>query len=276
MWHANGRLRRITEINLEICFPDLSAERRAALARRRLRELSLSIFEHGRNWLWPLERLRQEITCVSGERHLQAAVANDRGVVLLMPHLGNWELANYYLNIRYAVTVMYKEPKGARFEGFVRAARQRGGSKLVSTGQSGLRVLLKSLKSGEMIVLLPDQVPSPNCGKFAPFFNEPTLTMTLATKLLQRTGAEALFCYCKRQPDGRYKIVFRLPDEGIYDPDCATALAAMNMSIERCVMDCPEQYQWQYKRFKILPNLQKRDYSGNSGNPNRELRHRRS
>lgn len=275
MWHADGRLRRNTETNLEICFPDLPADDRALHVRRRLRELSLSILEHGRTWLWQPERLLQDVTRVRGECHLQAAVANDNGVVLLVPHLGNWELANYYVSKRYAVTVMYKEPKAAVFDDFVRQARQRGGSKLISVGHGGVRVLMKSLKAGEMILLLPDQVPSANCGKFALFFDEPTLTMTLATKLLQRTDAKAVFGYCKRQPDGKYEMVFRPPDAGIDDPDCATALAALNKSIERCVMDCPEQYQWQYKRFKILPNLQKRDYSGNNRNPSRRFRQNR-
>ena len=69
-----------------------------------------------------------------------------------------------------------------------------------------------------------------------------------------------MIAYCKRLPDGKYEMVFRPMDEGVYDPDCLTSLTALNKSIEGCIMDCPEQYQWEYKRFKYLPNLQKRDY----------------
>jgi KDO2-lipid IV(A) lauroyltransferase len=84
--------------------------------------------------------------------------------------------------------------------------------------------------------------------------------MTLATNLIQRTGAKALCAYCKRVGGGNYEIVFRPADDDIYSPDSATALAAMNKSIEQCVLDCPEQYHWAYKRFKNLPNQVKRDY----------------
>ena len=120
--------------------------------------------------------------------------------------------------------------------------------------------MLTALRAGEVVSMMPDQEPPDARGKFAPFFGEPALTMTLATNLIQRTGAKAICAYCKRVGGGNYEIVFRPADEDIYSPDCGTALAAMNKSIERCVLDCPEQYQWAYKRFKNLPNQAKRDY----------------
>ena len=262
MWKINGRLRRITETNLAISFPDLPQEDRTRLAHMRLYELNLSILEHGRNWLWEPARLLQDVAHVTGECHLHAALADQCGTMVLLPHLGNWELANHYLSGHHPVTTMYREPKTSIFADFIHQARRRGGAKLVSASRGGVRALLRSLKSGQMISLLPDQVPPLRFGKFAPFFGEPTLTMTLATKLLQRTHARAVCSYCKRLPDGKYEIVFRPVDEAIYDPDSATALAALNRSIECCLLDCPEQYQWQYKRYKILPNLEKRDYFG--------------
>ena len=258
MWRINGRLRRVTETNLAISFPDLSEDDRTQLAHRSLYELNLSILEHGRNWLWTPQRLLQDVMRITGERHLQAALADQSGTIVLLPHLGNWELANHYLSARYPVTTLYREPKTAIFADFIRRARRRGGAKLVSTSLGGVRALLQSLSSGEMISLLPDQVPPLRFGEFAPFFGEPTLTMTLATKLLQRTHAKAVCGYCKRLPNGKYEIVFCPVDEAIYDPDSAIALAALNKSIENCLLDCPEQYQWQYKRYKLLPNLEKR------------------
>jgi KDO2-lipid IV(A) lauroyltransferase len=158
------------------------------------------------------------------------------------------------------MTALYRHPKTALFGDVVRRARERRGAKLVPTDSSGVRALFKALKSGEIVTILPDQVPPRAQGMFAPFFGEMTLTMTLATNLLHRTGATAVCCYCKRLPDGKFEIIFHPVDEDIYAPDSATALAGLNKSIERCVLDCPEQYQWNYKRFKFLPNLQKRDY----------------
>jgi KDO2-lipid IV(A) lauroyltransferase len=138
-----------------------------------------------------------------------------------------------------------------------------------------VRTLLKALNSGGVLTILPDQVPPVSSGKFAPFFGEPTLTMTLVTNLIQRTGARAVCCYCKRLPGGKYELVFREVDEDVYAADFDTALAGINNSVERCVRDCPEQYQWQYKRFKFLPNMEKRDYGDSKCASGDSLRHRK-
>lgn len=262
MWRANGRLRRVTERNLEICFPDFSAEQRTRLAQLSLRRLSSNIIDAGRTWLWRPERLLRQITRVSGEDHLRDAIAAGDGTLVLLPHLGNWELFNPYFSAYESVTAMYGHSKNAIFDDFIRQARQRSGTTMVHTGVSGVRALLKALKAGNIVLMLPDQVPQREFGKFAPFFGEPAFTMTLATNLLHRTGARAVCAYCKRLADGKYEIVFRPVDAAIYDPDDVTALAALNKSVEKCVLECPEQYQWGYKRFKILPNMEKRDYYG--------------
>jgi len=276
MWRANGRLRRVTEHNLAICFPERPEEERAKLARSSLYELNLRIFEMGATWLWSAERIEGQIKNVVGEEHLLATVENGTGTLLLAPHLGTWETVNIYLCERYEVTTLYRRPKSAFFDDVIREARERNGAKLVPTDVSGVRALLKALKSNTMVTILPDQVPPRKMGAFAPFFGEPTLTMTLATNLIHRTGAKAVCAYCKRLPDGRFDLVFRPVDEGIYDPDNTIALAALNKSVEQCVMDCPEQYQWQYKRFKYLPDLQKRDYRIKYDYDSSKLRHRQA
>jgi len=260
IWQSNGRMRLVTESNLAICFPTMSNEERLKLALSSLYEACLCILEATRAFLRPLERLDAQVDRVTGLEIWQDAVAHDTGIVLLVPHLGNWELAGMLLSKLCSPTVMYRPPKTETFDDFVRESRERRGSKLVPTNSSGVRALMKTLKSNGVIIILPDQVPAKSLGEFAPFFGEETLTMTLATNLIQRTGAKAICCYCKRQSIGSYELVFREVDEGIYDADCATAIASLNKSVERCVMDCPEQYQWSYKRFKYLRNLEKRDY----------------
>jgi KDO2-lipid IV(A) lauroyltransferase len=262
MWRANGRLRRVTERNLDICFPDLTTEQRAKLARSSLLGLSSNIIDIGRTWIWRPERLLRHITRVSGEDHLRDAIANGKGTLVLLPHLGNWELMSPYFGARGSTTAMYGHAENVILDDIVHKARQRSGITMVHTGVSGVRALLKELKAGNFVLMLPDQVPQKGFGMFAPFFGEPAYTMTLATNLLQRTGAKAVCGFCKRLPDGNYEIVFRAVDDAIYDPDDATALDALNKSVETCVLDCPEQYQWGYKRFKLLPNMEKRDYLG--------------
>ena len=130
----------------------------------------------------------------------------------------------------------------------------------MSIGTSGLRAVLQALRANDMALLFPDQVPPRHSGQFAPFFGEPTLTMTLGSKLLRRSGARAVCAYCKRLPGGRYELVFRPVDEAIYDTDLATSLVGLNRSVEACVRECPEQYQWEYRRFKFLTDYRRRYY----------------
>lgn len=260
MWRSNGRSRRVTECNLAISFPAMPDDERNELARSSLYEMGLSILEAARTLVWPVERLDTQVDRVVGLDLFQNAMAEGTGIVVLFPHLGNWELAGLFLGKYCSPTVMYRPPKTKLFGDFIRKARERRGSKLVSTSTSGVRALIKTLKSQGVIFILPDQVPPKSQGEFAPFFGEETLTMTLATRLMRRTGANALFSYCKRQPDGSYELVFCAPDDDIYDADHKTSLAGLNRSVERCIMECPEQYQWSYKRYKYLPNLERRDY----------------
>jgi len=260
LWRTKSRTRRITERNLAISFPDMPVASREQLARASLRELSENILDIGRTWLWRPERLLRRVIGVSGEEHLQAAVENGSGTIVLIPHLGNWELLNLYICNEYPVTTMYQEQKRVELSDLMRHARERGGAKLVPTTAGGVRSILRALKSGEVTSVLPDQVPPVEGGEFAPFFGEPALTMTLVTNLIQRTGAKAIGAYCKRVPGGQYEIVFRPADEKIYASDSGTALAALNRSVEQCVLDCPAQYQWAYKRYKALPDLTKREY----------------
>jgi KDO2-lipid IV(A) lauroyltransferase len=274
MWQSNGRIRKVTECNLAICFPEMSDAERLRLARHSLYELNLCIFELGRTWIWKPERLDAQVTQVVGMEIWRAAVAEGKGTVMLAPHLGNWELTGIYLGRDHVLTTLYREPTKKALGDIIRRARERRGAKLVSGCPSGVRTLLKALKSGGVLAILPDQVPPISSGKFAPFFGESTLTMTLVTNLIQRTGARAVCCYCKRLPGGKYELVFREVDKDLYAADPDTALAGLNKSVERCVRDCPEQYQWQYKRFRFLPNLEKRNYGDSKRASGEGLRHR--
>ena len=259
-WQFNTRSRKITERNIAIAFPELPISEQRQLARNSFRELYRCVADIGPSWLWSAERSLDCVSSIVGEEHLHAAVAEDRGVIVLLPHLGNWELLGPYLATQYSVTTLYKEPKNSALNDIILRSRQRHGNVLVPANKSGVRALLKALKSRELVVILPDQVPSIESGEFASFFGEPALTMTLVSSLINRNSSKAVIAYALRQPDHSYQIVIRPVDEEIYSSDCPTALRALNKSVEQCVLERPEQYQWEYKRYKYFPDYSRRKY----------------
>jgi KDO2-lipid IV(A) lauroyltransferase len=260
MWQANRRTRPITEVNLAICFPDMTPERRQSLVKASLYETNASIIDTARCWARSRAYLEGRISNVVGLEHLHETVAAGQGTLVLLPHLGSWEIVSLYLSSRHRVTALYREPKTTVFADFVHRRRERQGIRLLSIGTAGLRAVLQALRANDMALLFPDQVPPRHSGQFAPFFGEPTLTMTLGSKLIHRSGARAVCAYCKRLPGGRYELRFRPVNEAIYDADLSTSLAGLNKSVEACVRECPEQYQWEYRRFKFLTDFRRRHY----------------
>lgn len=259
VWPLNTTARRITERNIAIAFPKMPLAEQRCLAKASFVQLFRCVADLGSSWLWPVDRVLERFASVVGEEHLQTAMAHNRGVILLLPHLGNWEVIGTYLATRYPVTTLYKETGLAALDDLIHRSRQRHGNRLVPADKSGVRTLMCALKSREIVIILPDQVPARESGEFAPFFGEPALTMTLVTKLIHRFGCRAVFGYAKHQPDNNYELVFRPADEDIYSADPSTALTALNKSVEQCVLDCPEQYRWEYKRYKHLPDFFRRE-----------------
>lgn len=253
LWFAKSRERRTTEINLARCLPELDPSRRRRLARASLADFARTALEIVKVWFDDPDRVMRAIVAVEGEELLREALAAGRGVVVLGPHHGNWELLGMYLGRRYGVTSMYLPGKDPRVDQLVHEVRSRDGATLVPADGSGVRALLRTLKAGRLVGVLPDQEPKQAGAEFAPFFGTPALTMTLISNLLARTGARAVMGYVLRLPEGGFRLIFREPDPALYATDMMDSLAGLNRSVEQCARDCPEQYQWEYKRFKRQP-----------------------
>jgi KDO2-lipid IV(A) lauroyltransferase len=250
----NSRSRRVVEANLRHCFPQWSEDRRQALVRQTMRESGKTLFEMAGFWHWPTEKSKHLICEVHNQVLLQEALARQHGVIVLAPHLGNWELAGIYLARQAPITCLYAPAKLPAMDRLMIRGRQRNGTKLAPTNMQGVKALLKALKAGEMVGILPDQVPESGSGVFAPFFGQPALTMTLLTTLARRTEAAVLCCYARRREDGRgFDMVWLPADPDIRLEDEQAAVIALNRSVEQCVLQCLEQYQWEYKRFRERP-----------------------
>ena len=246
-------LRAVADLNLRLCFPDLTEEDRRRLVRRVLAENGATVLEMSSIWRWPADKLRRLEKGVEGLDLLERAISRGAGTLLLSPHLGNWEFLNAFMMRHTQLVSLYRPPRIAELDDFMRRARERTGCIMVPATPAGMRPLLKALHSNYTVLILPDQEPLPAHGVHAPFFGVPALTMTLVSRILGRTGCEALFVTAERCSEGGFRIRFQQPPEGLADPDEERAAASLNRGVETCVRRCPEQYLWTYKRFMSAP-----------------------
>jgi KDO2-lipid IV(A) lauroyltransferase len=257
-----NKRRRTAEVNLKLCFPEMQEHARVQLARRHLMEFGKAITETAVLWTRNAEEFGKLVHKVSGEELVKNAMRHGKGLILAMPHLGAWELVSLYCSRRYPLTTMYRTPPMSAFGNMMRAARERFGARLVSGEKNGIRALYRALENGEMVAILPDQVPASRSGAVhAPFFGIPASTMVLLSRLAMKTQAPVIFAYAERLPRGRgYHVRFLLGQAGINGRDLERSVAQVNAMVEQCVRELPEQYQWVYKRFRNQPKGEKAHY----------------
>jgi KDO2-lipid IV(A) lauroyltransferase len=252
MWWRNGREAQVTKRNIELCFPQLSQTGQDELAQRSLVNTAQTGLELIKVWMQSNQHTAAQIRSVENQELFDNALLSGKGLLLLVPHLGNWEVVGLWCGQRREMTALYQPPKQALLEPMIKQARERMGNRLHPTDVTGVRAVLKALKNDGVSAILPDQEPDPEGGRFAPFFGVETLTMTLIHGLAKRTGCVVLMAYGQRVAGG-WQIVFKEADPAIAASDIDESVRALNRSVESCVQDCPEQYQWEYKRFKKRP-----------------------
>lgn len=253
LWYSRSSTFKVTMINLKTCFPEESVQQREQKAKKSLIALGKTYAEMGVSWMWPIPKVNKLITQVEGMEYLQKALSDNNGIVLIAPHLGNWELLNHFFRQHLFMTVMYKTSKIPALDRFIFNTRKRVDVGLVPANKDGVLSLFKILDNKGVIAVLPDQEPNPKSGIFAPFFGQPALTGKLIGDLAKKTPAYLLCCYAKRLDDGNYAVVLKPANKDIRNDDLLVSATALNKSIEECILDCPEQYQWGYKRFRKQP-----------------------
>jgi Kdo2-lipid IVA lauroyltransferase/acyltransferase len=260
LWRIPSGSRRIAERNLALCFPEMPAAERDKLLRRNLMETGKGMLELGSLWLWRGERVLGLVQGpVAGEEALAGAVRQKRGAILLTPHLGAWEMAGLYYSNCYPLTILYR-PSRVGLDALSRQGRGRLGGRVVATDASGIRALLKALRRGEVLGILPDQDigsddDSDAEGRaFAPFFGIAASTMTLVSRLALKTGVPVLLTWAERLPRGRgYVLHLRTLPEVTAAASLAESVAALNQGVEAAVRTLPVQYLWAYRRFRTRP-----------------------
>ena len=190
-----------------------------------------------------------------GSELVEAALAQGQGVVFLTPHLGCFEITAQAYAQRFGqtgkpMTVLFRPPRQTWLRALVAESRQRPGLLTAPTTLSGVKQLIKALKNGESVGLLPDQVPPQGMGVMAPFFGREAYTMSLSVRLLQQTGACVLLAWGERLSWGRgYRVHVQALDAEL-PTALPEAVSAINHAMELLVLQCPQQYLWGYARYK--------------------------
>ncbi|MGB7298489.1 MAG: lysophospholipid acyltransferase family protein [Burkholderiaceae bacterium] len=225
-----------------------------------------AIFEAGRliaecPYIWsrtPREISRRILMNCSPEHMAEMAAAEKRGkgVLILTPHLGSFEVAARYYAAHRPITVLFKPAKIDFINKWLVAARQVDGINAVPPTVGGLRQMLRTLRQGNIVGLLPDQVPTGGDGEWSRFFGQPAYTMTLPQRLVEMTGCAVVLCVGERLDAGRGWRMHFEPLNEVPTP------AVVNARFEQLIRRLPEQYLWGYNRYKVPAGVTPADDPG--------------
>jgi KDO2-lipid IV(A) lauroyltransferase len=256
-WLFAHKNRKITETNIKKCFPKLTTEQSKSLAKQSINSTIMSMMELGKLWD-ENTNVEDFIENISGIEEFSKSLAENKGLLLALPHIGNWEVMNTVLSKFDKFAFLYKPPSDAKIEKILVENRGQTNSTQIEANVKGVRKIMMHLKDKGFVTILPDQRPKNGQGIFTAFFNIPTYTMTLFSKLAIKTKVPVFFAYALRTEKG-FEVFFEESEKDIY-ADLETSVTYMNHKIQQIVEKAPEQYQWTYKRFSIQPEGEPKFY----------------
>ena len=252
-WLLSATYRRHMRENMRLALGEAEARRVRAMA---IGEAGKGALELVKIWLRPLGETAARVVEVSGWELVEAASRHGKGILYLTPHLGCFEITAQYLSTHAPITVLYRQPRQAWLQALIEAGRARPQLHLAAADLSGVRSLLKALRRGEAVGMLPDQAPKAGEGRWLDFFGKPAYTMTLAARLTA-SGAAVIMVWAERLPAGAgYHFRLQEPTQPIRG-SIEERAQQINHEIEQLVRQCPAQYLWGYNRYKgrgrVLP-----------------------
>lgn len=247
LYKFNSDAKNTSKQNLKICFPNLNPSDLQVLLKKVLIETGKNLTESGLIWNQSFKENAKLIRNINGEYHLE----NSKKTILLVPHIGCWEITGRVVAEKRKITFMYRPLRSSKQNDYLFARRNQGNLSMASADKSGILKIQRALSNGELVGMLPDQDPGDEGGMMIPFFNKEVNTMTLLAKLAKKQNAQVLMFWANRLDSGKgYDLNFEPVDLSIDGDDIEARVGAMNKSIESLIRKLPEQYMWNYKRFK--------------------------
>lgn len=251
-WLVSSRLRHITLVNLNRCYPQKSKQWKQTTGRQSLCSSAEALLETPTLWKAGKEKISSLLLNPDALDTITSTYNKGDGLIVVVLHHGSWEYLGLITAMHIQTTSAYLPLKLPSLNELVIEGRESTGARLVPSTFKGIRELTKALANKECICILPDQEPRQDQGIYADFFGKPAYTTNLMPKLAARHNTPVLYISAERKSKGYYLHI----EEGVkelYNKDLVTACNAMNGQIESMINKFPEQYSWSYKRFKRLP-----------------------
>ena len=243
----NSDAKKVTTQNIAICLPDLSKIQQRNLVKKALIETGKNLTESSRIWNQSFTDNSRYIRNFNGKQYLSSR----EKTILLVPHIGCWEITGRVLADNREVTFLFKPLRNQKQNDYLFVRRNKGNLTMASADQSGIVKLQRALKKGQLIGILPDQDPGQDGGITAPFFNHPVNTMTLLVKLAKKHNAQVLMFWANRLDNGKgFDLNLEPLDLNLNSENLLEQVTLMNSAIEEIIKRFPEQYMWSYRRFK--------------------------
>lgn len=258
LYYLPGKLKHITETNIKLCFPEWSLAEQKKLAKKSFESIGVGVIEAAISWWTPNEELQQLFT-VNGLEHAEAAFAKGKGIILLGPHFTCLEMVGRLLGMKYSFAVMYR-PHKKRLVAFIHE-RFRKKHYLQYIPSNRIRQLLRALNDNVAIWYAYDVDGGKKRSVFAPFFGVQTASLTSVSRIVKLSGAAVVpIGFYRHDNEFRYEVNLYPPLENFPSDDLQEDACRLNTALEETIRQKPEQYLWQYKRFKTRPPGEARLY----------------
>ena len=247
LYLLNSESKSVSKQNLEICFPGLSELELKSLLKKVLTETGKGLTESGLIWNQNFTDNAKLIRNINGEHYLDSS----KKTILLVPHIGCWEITGRVLAKKRKVTFMYKPLRSKKQNDYLYARRNQGNLSMASADKSGILKIQRALISGDIIGMLPDQDPGHDGALIIPFFGKKVNTMTLLARIAKKHNAQVLMLWARRLDSGQgFELNLKPIDLEVNGDNLEERVGQMNHFIESLIREQPEQYMWSYKRFK--------------------------
>lgn len=240
--YIKSKDKNVISENISLCFPNLNQKQKKALIKHSTINLGISITQSFYFWGNSFENNKKIINNING-----LELIKDEATILLTPHFGGFEITGRVLSLYKKMTFLYKPAKNKTLDNLIFKSRSQGNLSVVPTNNKGIFAITRSLKQNEIVGILPDQSPGKNSGIIVDFFNVGSKTTTLLAKLNQKFHPNVILTYAVRNANG-YDLVLEKVD--IDAENTTKSVLKMNKIIEKLVLKYPDQYLWNYKKFK--------------------------